>query len=131
MHTVSPPRSEINVTPLVDVVLVLLIIFMVTTPLIQQGYSVSLPKADRRVDQPSDGQLVVSVIADGSILLNRQPMSQDSLLRVLQEILRRRTEKTVFLSAQGSANYGRVVQVLDIIRNAGATRIGVAPDQEN
>ena len=125
MRIGSDLRGEINVTPLVDVVLVLLIIFMVAVPLIQ-GYGVVLPPSDRKEAPPDESQIVVSVLADGSVLLNREAVTRESLSMRLQEALRDRLRKTVFFAGDDSVNYGDTLAVMDIIRNAGATRIGIA-----
>jgi biopolymer transport protein TolR len=128
MQSVSALRSEINVTPLVDIVLVLLIIFIVATPLLQQGYGISLPQSQLPGAPTSEGQIVVSVMADGSILLNREPISNEGLLARLTEILHGRTQKIVFFAADDAANYGETIRVMDTVRTAGATRIGIATE---
>jgi biopolymer transport protein TolR len=128
MLSVNTVRSEINVTPLVDIVLVLLIIFIVATPLLQQGYGVSLPQTQLPDAPPSEGQIVVSVMAEGSILLNQEPISNEGLLARLADILRGRAQKIVFSAADDAANYGETIRVMDTVRMAGATRIGIAPE---
>ena len=128
MQSVSAVRSEINVTPLVDIVLVLLIIFMVATPLLQQGYGVSLPQSQLPGAPTSEGQIVVSVRADGSILLNQESISNEGLLARLAEILRGRAQKIVFFAADDAANYGETIRVMDTVRMAGAPRIGIATE---
>jgi biopolymer transport protein TolR len=128
MQSVSALRSEINVTPLVDIVLVLLIIFIVATPLLQQGYGISLPQSQLPGAPTSEGQIVVSVMADGSIQLNREPISNEGLLARLTEILHGRTRKIVFFAADDAANYGETIRVMDTVRTAGATRIGIATE---
>jgi biopolymer transport protein TolR len=119
-------RSEINITPLVDVVLVLLIIFMVITPLLQQGYEVVVPKTSPRRPLSEAQFLLVSVTRQGSILFNGEAVGLDRIRERLLPALRQSTSKTVFLSADEEVNYGSVVLVLDRIRNAGAEHIGIA-----
>jgi biopolymer transport protein TolR len=119
-------KSDINITPLVDVVLVLLIIFMVITPLLQVGYDVKVPpKATVDTPPPSLDQLIVSVTAGKSIYLNKERLDKQSLSLRLSEILKNRRDKTVFFSADDSVTYGEVATVMDLVRTAGANNIGI------
>ena len=119
-------KSDINITPLVDVVLVLLIIFMVITPLLQMGYDVKVPpKATVDTPPPSMDQLIVSVTAQNRIYLNKEPLDKQALALRLSEILKNRRDKTVFLSADDAATYGEVASVMDTVRTAGANNIGI------
>ena len=119
-------KSDINITPLVDVVLVLLIIFMVITPLLQVGYDVKVPpKATVDTPPPSLDQLIVSVTAGKSIYLNKERVDKQSLSLRLSEILKNRRDKTVFFSADDTVTYGEVATVMDIVRTAGANNIGI------
>jgi len=124
-------RSEINVTPLVDVVLVLLIIFMVVTPLLQMGYDVNVPpKATAEASAViSKEQLVVTQISAEKVYLNREEIDVKQLPLRLTEILKHRRDKTVFYSADDEINYGVVMATMDLIRNAGAERIGIITDK--
>jgi biopolymer transport protein ExbD len=124
------PRSEINVTPLVDVVLVLLIIFMVVQPLLQMGYDVQVPpNAQQNQPQPPPGeQIVVSVTGTKDVYLNKEKVEVANLPIRLQEILRNRGSKVVFFSVEDSVNYGDAVKVMDVVRNNGAKNIGIVMD---
>jgi biopolymer transport protein TolR len=120
------PRSEINVTPLVDVVLVLLIIFMVVTPLLQMGYDVTVPpKAEVLNPTPQQDQIIVSVTADKRVYLNKEYVPLEQLPIRLGTALKNRSKTTVFFSADDRVVYGDAVHVLDLIRNAGAKHIGI------
>lgn len=126
-------KSDINVTPLVDVVLVLLIIFMVLTPLLQMGYDVNVPpKATAEASAViTKEQLIVTQKEPGKVYLNREVVDINQLPLRLTEILKHRSDKTVFFSADDELNYGTVMNSMDIIRNAGAERIGIITEKVN
>jgi biopolymer transport protein TolR len=119
-------KSDINITPLVDIVLVLLIIFMVITPLLQMGYDVKVPPK-ATVDQPQTtlDQVIVSLTAQNQIYLNKQQVTAPQLAQQLEDILKNRRDKTVFFSGDDGAAYGEVIKTMDIVRNAGAKNIGI------
>ena len=118
-------KADINVTPLVDVVLVLLVIFIVITPLIKQEVPVELPLAESSRQTQDLSQLILSVLADGSLLLNREEIPRDELTARLTTIYASRSDKTIFLEADRTLLYDRVVQVMDECRAAGVVTIGV------
>ena len=124
-------QSSINVTPLIDVLLVLLIIFMVITPILTKGMQSDIPQ---KVNQPipeeyTEKQLVVHVHADGQLFLNRDQATLETLGDRLREVFEQRGGKRViFLDAEDGVLYGNVVQVMDLCRTAGVETIGVIPD---
>jgi biopolymer transport protein ExbD len=120
MGKVGSVRSEINVTPLVDVCLVLLIIFIVIQPMTQMGYNATIPpKAPPNVvNTPPPDQLVVSYTADKKIFLNKQELSEQNLITQLSQILANRRDKVVFFSVDDNANYGEAMNLMDAVRNA-------------
>ncbi len=120
-------KSDINITPLVDVVLVLLIIFMVITPLLQMGYDVKVPPkaTEQTISQVPPDQLVVSLMPNNRIFLNKQELTEQQLKTQLADNLKNRSQKTVFFSADDSVAYEQVAKLMDVVRNAGATNIGI------
>ncbi len=125
-----PAMSEINVTPFVDVMLVLLIIFMVTAPLIQQGIEIDLPKTQSQGLTSDEERLVVTVKAKGEIFIQRAGVEADQLEAKLKAILETRQNKEVFLRADAKVAYGVVARALASLRLAGATRIGMVTEPE-
>ena len=126
----DPVLAEINVTPLVDVMLVLLIIFMITAPMLHQGIEVALPQADSdslpmRVDDP----LVLSINLDGLVYVQSDPVHPSQLVERLLPLLEARQEKAVFLKGDRELAYGKVIEVLDILHRGGITRIGMVTER--
>ncbi len=122
--------SEINVTPFVDVMLVLLIIFMVTAPLIQQGIDVQLPKTQTE-GLPSSGEaLVITVNREGSVFVQSSEVPMQELEAKLGSIFAARGDREVFLRADEQVAYGTVAKALAILRRAGASRIGMVTEPE-
>lgn len=118
-------RSEINVTPLVDVMLVLLVIFMVVTPLLHQELRVELPisRTSHDVEESTHVHLVAAV--DGTLRLNEAPVTRDALTDALRTLYGDGRERTIFLQADRSLSYAAVVDLMDACREAGVERIGV------
>jgi biopolymer transport protein ExbD/biopolymer transport protein TolR len=124
------PRPEMNVTPLVDVVLVLLIIFMVITPLLSKQFWINLPVEERDQTQrepqaAGDGPVVVSVDAEGVVRINREIVPIDGLATKLRRVLAARGDRAIFFDAAETATYESAVQVLDVARGGGASTIAI------
>jgi biopolymer transport protein TolR len=121
--------SQINITPLVDVMLVLLIIFMVTTPILQQGVSVDLPEVSAGpLTGKDEQQLVVIVTRDGKVQLNDSPLKVDELRQKLTAIMKQRPDRDVYLRADKNVPYGKVVEVMAAVRTAGVRKLGMVTE---
>ena len=124
------PLSEINVTPFVDVMLVLLIIFMVTAPLMQQGIDVDLPETTTQPLRVQDEPLILTVKKDGKYYIGRKELPADMLREKLEAIFEGRDSKVIFLRADREAPYGVVVKALAAAREAGASSLGMVTEPE-
>ena len=122
--------SEINVTPFVDVMLVLLIIFMVTAPLMLQGMDVNLPETTTQPIRMPTAPLVLTVTKEGVYSLARKEIAAEELQAKLEAVFEARGSKEVFLRADEAAPYGVVVQAMAAARRAGATRLGIVTEEE-
>ena len=122
--------ADINVTPFVDVMLVLLIIFMVTAPLMQQGIDVDLPETTTQPIRVKNDPLILSVKADGSYFLGRTPVKLDELVKKLQAIFEARGSEEMFLRADKKAPYGVVVKAMAAARKAGSKQLGIVTEPE-
>ena len=119
-------NSEINITPLADVMLVLLIIVMLIAPLLQQGVDMVLPEAANTTDKPeNDAQTVLAVTASGEFFVDKVPVADTNLLREVNAALDRKFERIVLIKADTDAQYSRVMNVLDRLQRAGIEDIGL------
>jgi biopolymer transport protein ExbD len=121
------PKSDINITPLVDVVLVLLIIFMVITPIVQMGYGVQVPpKVETSAPVPQDSnQVIVRLDAEGRPWINKQQVSMSEFPLKLREALTGRSSKVIFFAADGELTYEKVADFMDVCRHNGAENLGI------
>src|ERR1700677_3435082 len=126
-------NSDINVTPMVDVMLVLLIIFMVITPMLQKGISVDMAKVNNPTamqDADKDDALLVSIMKDGTVYFGADKVPQvDDLTGKVKDRLTNRTNKEVYVKADARAHYGNVVKVVDAVRSAGVDDLGLLTEQ--
>jgi biopolymer transport protein ExbD len=127
------PKSEINVTPLVDVMLVLLIIFMILQPMLQMGYEVNVPPnaPENVLREANPDQIIVSLTANNEIYLNKERVDRPNLPIRLQEVLRNRGNRPVFFSCEDVVKYDEAMKIMDIVRSNGAKNIGIVLDWVN
>ena len=130
----SNVNADINVTPMADIMLVLLIIFMITTPLLQTGITVNLPKAKNPLDAPeadSKDAVIVALNREGRIYLGKAPVNENELLDALvKKFSGGEINKTIFLKGDSAVAYGRVVQIVDQCRRSGVERIGLMAEKD-
>lgn len=117
--------SEINVTPFVDVMLVLLVIFMVTAPMMTQGMMVELPKAEANSLPQSEKQLNLSVTEDGQFYINKEPLSSTEMQTKLSALAQVSSDRDVLINADGRVPYQKVAELMSIATQAGFTKIGM------
>lgn len=128
----APPVSDINVTPMVDVMLVLLIIFMVITPLLSKGQSVDMVKTNNPVTMQAadkDDAVLIAVTREGRVFMGTTQTSADQLPQKVKDLLTNRLDKTVFLRADSRVRYQTVVDVVDNLRAAGVDQLGLLTEQ--
>ena len=126
-------NSNINVTPMVDVMLVLLIIFMVITPMLQHGVSVDMAKVNNPESMPDadkEDALLVSVMRDGTVYFGTDKLAADQLTGKVKDRLANRVDKRVFVKADARARFGSVVEVVDNVRAAGVDQLGLLTEQK-
>ncbi len=120
--------SEINVTPFVDVMLVLLIIFMVAAPMMVQGVDVNLPQATAKALDTADERLVITLTAEEKIYLDEVEVSEANLAEKIKAIMSQRVDPQVYLRADAKASYGFVVRIMAAIKDAGVEKLGVVTE---
>ena len=131
-HKAAPPVADINVTPMVDVMLVLLIIFMVITPMLQKGVNVDLAKTNNPIameDADKEDAVLVAITREGSVYFDTEQVSLESLTAKVQDKLQNRTDKRIFVKADARTKYGKVVEVVDNVRAAGVDQVGLLTEQ--
>jgi biopolymer transport protein ExbD len=127
-----PPVADINVTPMVDVMLVLLIIFMVITPMLNKGIPVEMVKTKNPIamqDADKSDAVMVAVTRDGKVFLGSDQMPAEDLPQKVKDLLTNKLDKTVFVKCDQRANYGKVVDVVDNLRAAGVDQLGLLTEQ--
>ena len=125
-------KADINVTPLVDVMLVLLIIMMLVAPMLEQGVSVKLPKATNSTEKPqSENQTIVAIAANKGMYVNAKPVPEAELGTRVSELLESKTEKIVIIRADEEVEYGAVMAAMDQLRQAGIEDIGLITERLN
>ena len=123
-------KADINVTPLVDVMLVLLIIMMLITPMLNQGVAMHLPKASNTVDKPTtQDNTVVAVGKDGTMYVNSKPVSESEMVTKITEALEGKKEKVVFINADAEAKYSAVMLAMDQLHQAGVEDIALITER--
>ena len=129
----SKINSNINVTPMVDVMMVLLIIFMVITPMIRPGVPLNLAEASNSVTMPDAGRpdaVILSVMRDGRMFLVSESVTSESLVQRILGTMATRADKTVFIRADARARYGLIVGAVDDLRSAGVDQLGLLTEQK-
>src|SRR4051812_2711171 len=125
-------NSDINVTPMVDVMLVLLIIFMVITPMLQKGHNVELAKTtnpEQMPDADKEDAILIAVTRDNKVFLNNDLIAADQLSDKVRDRLANKTDKRVYVKSDARAKYGTVVAVVDNVRSAGVDQLGLLTEQ--
>ena len=120
-------NSDINITPFIDVLLVLLVIFMITQPLLRKVLDIQVPVEEQQKNQKPVPQIVLSIHADGSMDINTMPVTKPELMARLHSIFDVRPDKLIFIRADNSRKYQEVIELMDVGRGAGVKVFGLAP----
>jgi biopolymer transport protein TolR len=118
-------RPEINVTPLVDILLVMLVIFLAAVTLTQQAIESQLPAEARRMAQERPDQVMLEIAPDRQVSVNHHPVALQQLTPFLREVYGKRSDKTIYVAAAGSLPYSAIIDVMDAVKGAGVERMGV------
>ena len=129
-RTRTPPMSEINVTPMVDVMLVLLIVFMVTAPLLTVGVQIDLPKTKATIIQGQDEPLAITIDAQGQVYLQDTEIDIEGLVPRLRAITDNNPDVRIFVRGDASVNYGRVMEVMGTVNAAGYKKVALVTQQQ-